>query len=59
MKKIARTIQDIALTIPQTKQDHPPIEPKDQLLPQSKQDHPPITPKDGSNRVAFPNTGLV
>ena len=59
MKKIARSIQDIALTIPESKQDHPPIEPKDHLLPQSKQDHLPITPKDGSARAAFPTTGLV
>jgi hypothetical protein len=29
MKKIARTVHDIALAIPQTKQDHPPITPKD------------------------------
>jgi len=59
MKKIARTVHDIALAIPQTKQDHPPITPKDESQPKDFQDHPPITPKDGSARVAFPSTGLV
>jgi len=59
LNEIAETVTDVALTIPNTKKDHPPITPKDGSQPKDFQDHPPITPKDGSARVAFPLTGLV